>query len=289
MKLHGFPPQVFLLGAQKAGTTQLASYLAQHPEICLASPKEPDYFTQHWEKGLGWYESVFADNSKCLIDASTSYSCAPLPKHFTQDLEAKSAYSGIAERIYNTSPQAKFIYIMRDPVQRAYSAYLHQVRAGIENKTFAQSLQNNTYYMRTSHYAGQLDLYLEYFPISQFKFVFFEDFIRDPHEEVKKCFEFLALDPTVPLHQDVSQNKSFVYKGKWQKVNRLLKEKGGMNKIIKKIKPLVPDWLMHKVADTMITKPDPIPDTEKAKLEFFFQDANKQLKSLIKSERLPWE
>jgi hypothetical protein len=287
--MEEFQPKVFLLGAQKAGTTQLASYLEQHPDICLATPKEPDYFTQHWNKGLVWYGNVFADHTKCLIDASTSYSCATLPKYFAKDVGAKSAYSGIAERIYETSPDAKFIYIMRDPVQRAYSAYLHQVRAGLQNKTFAQSLLKSTYYMRTSHYAGQLELYLNYYPLSQFKFVFFEDLIQNPYSVVSDCFTFLGLDAKIPLHQDVSQNKSFVYKGRWQNINRLLRETGGMNQTIKKIKPFIPDWMVHKIAGNMIKKPEPIPKQEQARLTEFFQEANSQLKTLTGIARLPWE
>ena len=143
--------------------------------------------------------------------------------------------------------------------------------------------------MRTSHYAGQLELYLNYYPLSQFKFVFFEDLIQNPYSVVSDCFTFLGLDAKIPLHQDVSQNKSFVYKGRWQNINRLLRETGGMNQTIKKIKPFIPDWMVHKIAGNMIKKPEPIPKQEQARLTEFFQEANSQLKTLTGLARLPWE
>ena len=192
MSKYGFPPKIFLQGAQKAGTTQLASYLEQHPDINVSTPKEPDYYTKHWDKGLDWYRGRFEHLNKILIDASTSYSCAPLPKYFESHKNALSAYHGIPQRIKATVPDAKFIYIMRNPVKRAYSAYLHQVRAGLEPRPFNQAIQGSTYYLRTGHYAGQIELYLSHFSFEQFKFIFFEDFIAQPERVVKDCFDFIG-------------------------------------------------------------------------------------------------
>ena len=74
-----FPPEVYLIGAQKAGTTTLAYLLAQHPDICIAKNKEPHYFTGNSAKSLTWYEKQFPNHENTLcIDASTSYSFAPL-------------------------------------------------------------------------------------------------------------------------------------------------------------------------------------------------------------------
>jgi hypothetical protein len=286
--MEEFQPKVFLLGAQKAGTTQLASYLEQHPDICLATPKEPDYFTQHWNKGLVWYGNVFADHTKCLIDASTSYSCATLPKYFAKDVGAKSAYSGIAERIYETSPDAKFIYIMRNPVKRAYSAYLHQVRAGLEPRPFNQAIQGSTYYLRTGHYAGQIELYLSHFSFEQFKFVFFEDFIAQPERVVKDCFDFIGVDSSIVLSSKVSRNESFVYKGKWDRLNVMLRKKGGVNKVVKTIKPLLPRFLLHKAASVMTEKPPEMTFKQANWLAEYYIQPNQLLKNLIKIDKLPW-
>ena len=225
MSKYGFPPKIFLLGAKKAGTTQLASYLEQHPDINVSAPKGPDFYTKHWDSGLNWYRNHFDNLNKILIDASTRYSCAPLPKYFESDKNALSAYSDIPQPIKATIPDAKFIYIMRDSVKRTYSAYLHQVRAGLVPRSLTQALQGSIYYLRTGHFAGQIELYLNHFSIDCFKFIFFEGFIADPQKIVKDCFEFIGIDNLISLSNKVSRNQSFVYKGKWDRLNVMLRNK----------------------------------------------------------------
>src|SRR3569833_1019554 len=71
-----FPPQAFIIGAQKSGTTSLAYLLDQHPMIGLATPKEPDFLTVNWDRGLDWYRACFREPKEILIDASVSYTMA---------------------------------------------------------------------------------------------------------------------------------------------------------------------------------------------------------------------
>ncbi|WP_416306682.1 sulfotransferase domain-containing protein [Neptunicella sp. SCSIO 80796] len=288
MEEASFPPKIYLLGSQKAGTTQLASYLDQHPDICLANPKEPDYYTQHHEKGLQWYQQKFSRQSRCLIDASTSYSCAPLPNYFPQDVGFKSAYADIPQRIFNTVPDARFIYIMRNPVQRAYSAYQHQIRAGLEHRSFDEAVAANSYYLRTGHYVGQIELYLEYFPRERFKFVFFEDLIQQPHAIVRDCFRFIGLQDDVALTDEVSQNKSFVYKGGFGRINQMIGRKGGINKLVKSVKPLIPKSVMHLMAKAMTEKPESMTENQKNRLTDYYSQPNELLKSMLGIKQLPW-
>ena len=68
-----------MIGAAKSGTTSLAHLLDQHPHLTVAEPKEPDFYTRHWGLGLDWYRQTFAGaEGDLLLDASTSYSSAPL-------------------------------------------------------------------------------------------------------------------------------------------------------------------------------------------------------------------
>lgn len=276
------------MGAQKSGTTQLASYLDQHPEICLASPKEPDFFAQHYAKGLDWYKARFEKESACLIDASTSYSCAPLPEELDQDKGRESAYSGVAQRIYDTCPDACFIYIMRNPVDRAYSAYLHQVRAGLESKPFAEATESNTFYLRTGIYAGQLALYLRLFDRARFHFVFFEEFVSQPELQVRACFRFLGLDDSIALHKNVSRNQSFVYSGLLGRLNAQLGRHGGLNRLVKAVKPFIPRKLLESSAAVMTEKPDKLDPVMREKLEQFFKPHDEKLRTLLTTNRLPW-
>ena len=190
-----FPPEVFLIGPMKAGTTSFASHLADHPRICLAKPKEPAYFTRNWALGPDWYRTRFECSEDSLfLDATTAYSAAPTDL-FPGDDGTPSAFCGVPERIHSINPQARFIYILRDPVMRTYSAYWHLVRQGQETRNFRDVVAEDLSYLRPSDYYGQVKNYLEFFPLSSFLFLQFEHVIRDIPAAANKCFEFLGLTP----------------------------------------------------------------------------------------------
>src|SRR5579871_4715010 len=106
-----FPPQAFLIGAQRAGTTSLSGLLDQHPDIVLSTPKEPDFFSVNWEEGLGWYRSRFHRDATILLDASVSYTMTG------RDDASGTLPDTVPSRILETSPHAKFIYLVRDPAE----------------------------------------------------------------------------------------------------------------------------------------------------------------------------
>src|SRR3954447_17800429 len=150
-----FPPESYLIGAQKAGTTTLAFLLDQHPHLSIGETKEPHFFTDHWRKGLEWYRKQFPDsaNTVCL-DASTSYSMAPLTKGWKH--RDPKVYEGIPARVHSVRPDAKFIYLLRNPVDRTYSGYWHDVRMGVKNEPSKTALQRDPFYLDVSDYHGQL-------------------------------------------------------------------------------------------------------------------------------------
>ena len=101
-----------IIGAMKAGTTSLFKYLSQHPEICACQEKEPNFFASdiNWSKGLDWYQNLWKWNQdlhKIALEASTFYTRLP---------EANAA-----ERIAQIKAKFKFIYILRNPVERIES------------------------------------------------------------------------------------------------------------------------------------------------------------------------
>ena len=157
-------PNFFIVGAAKAGTTSLHRYLEQHPQVFMSSVKEPRFFEAGWEKigkarflipariaGEREYLQLFkeAGESKAIGEASPSY------------LYDEEAPYLIKEKI----PKAKIIISLRDPIDRAYSQYLHFVRAGIETKPFCDALFNELgdYYVQPGQYSDQVRRYLEVF------------------------------------------------------------------------------------------------------------------------------
>src|SRR5688572_24468381 len=111
-------PNFFIIGAMKAGTTSLWQYLRRHPEIFMSKLKEPGYFTEElrWDQGIEWYRSLFDDagSARAVGEASTSYTKWP-------------RFAGIPARMHALVPEARLIYLVRDPGDRIRSHYIHNL------------------------------------------------------------------------------------------------------------------------------------------------------------------
>lgn len=203
----GFPPGLFLIGAQKCATTFLAECLAAHVSVELASPKEPDYFTRHADKGLEWYAACFRNqNDKYLLDASTSYSVFPYAESSTAKAGPRS---GVPGRIYGANPRAQIIYVVRDPIQRAYASYWHSVRRGEEDRSFLDAIDHADWYLDGSRYYHQLRQYMKYFSPEQIYVVSMKAFIQDPQTTVTNLLHELGIpDPTQVALDTSHRNKS---------------------------------------------------------------------------------
>jgi len=194
-EVRAFPPIAYLIGAQKSGTSYLASLLDQAPDVCLATPKEPHFFTREWGVGLDWYRKRFRDDAaKVFLDASTSYSAAPVHEgmNIARD-PASSRLAGVPTRIRSVQPEARFIYVIRDPVARAWSSYWHDVRIGEQDAPFREAIERYPSYTDISDYLAQIRLYREQFPPARFLFLRFEDLRQYPKTTVLQCRRFVGL------------------------------------------------------------------------------------------------
>lgn len=228
-----FPPESFLIGAQKAGTTTLAYLLNQHPQITIGQTKEPHFFTDNWSKGLDWYRKQFPGSSDAIcMDASTSYAMAPLTEGWKH--RDPSVYENIPGKVHAVSPEAKFIYLLRDPVDRTYSGYWHDVRMGVKNEGFGAALHSNPFYLDVSDYHGQVRRWLEYFPLSSFHFVLFEEMKARPNQVVDECLAFLGLPKgTESITLDSAQNQSYRVGWVGRRVNQIEIALPGLRAVLK--------------------------------------------------------
>lgn len=199
-----FPPRAFMIGAQKAGTTSLAELLGQHPGIVVSDPKEPDYFNVHWEKGIDWYRARFARHEGVLLEASVSYSMA-------RDVEwDRGTDREVPQRIHALSPDAKFIYVVRDPAERCYSAYWHEVRARGEKQALRDVVSRKIYYTMGSYYHLQISRYLPFFPLDRFLIVDFRRLAKEPEAVAKECAAFIgAGHPEFGFKRDRPKNQAY--------------------------------------------------------------------------------
>jgi hypothetical protein len=195
-------------GTEKAGTTSVFVYLAEHPEVCVATNKETDFFR------TGWTGDVDADRRAYARHFRSCAAAVPIV------MEASPGYLGeassVAPRIAATVPDVKLLFILRDPVERLYSSYhFHVGRLGIpENLRFedyvkkcfaydlgeadAAALQLDEWFLKTmqfGRYADYLEPYLKTFPRERIKVMFFECLREDQAAFMRELSAFLGIDP----------------------------------------------------------------------------------------------
>lgn len=178
-------PNLFIIGAQKSGTSSLFNYITTHPDIFPAVDKEPQYFNtpdpgqSRLSKYLTNYREAKAERFRC--EASPHYTMRP-------------RWEGTAERIKAFSPDAYLIYIVRDPFSRLVSQYQHNVRYHQEDRTPDECVRTDPSFILKSHYAYQLQPYLELFPREHIHIETFERMITDPAAACRRVFQFLGID-----------------------------------------------------------------------------------------------
>ena len=204
-QLIGFPPKLYVIGAQKAGTTALCEHLDRLPAVELATPKEPAYFTRNFQRGIDWYRACFRTSDRILLDGTPGYTAA-------HPRDASSPHNAAAARLHALSPDARLIYIVRDPIRRAWSAYWHAVRVGTEERSPSAALTGDSAYVRGSLYAFQIERYLQLFPRGQVLCVDNGYFRTEPDAVVEGIARWLGVAPTpeAPVNQR-DYNTSFRY------------------------------------------------------------------------------
>ena len=282
------PPSLFLIGAQKAGTTYLATLLGQHPDVCLSEPKEPHYFTQHWEKGEDWYQACFPrPERRFLLDASPSYSAAPLGSELGEAYPP-SRMAHVPERIAIMAPDARFIYLMRDPVGRTYSSYWHSVRAGNEQRSFAEVIRNDSYYLRMGCYFHQLEHYFKHFDRDRFQLLFFEDFIKAPQVVANRCLSWLGLSPMADLRLAQGKNESYTYGPVLTWLNRRLSREGGLKWLTRNAKRIVPHSVLRAWRVALTEQIPPLAQEDREWLADYFAEPNRQLETELGLQLPGW-
>jgi len=181
---HGRFPDFLIIGAARSGTSSLYLYLMRHPRIYLSTPKEPTFFSHPdvFVRGVPWYQSLFekAETDQLCGEASTTYTRWP------HTLDASAL-------LHRVVPRAKLIYLLRHPVERAFSHYRHHMRKGV-TMTFEEALSRDSIYVDCSRYTMQIERYLRFFSPTQLLFVFLEDLESKPRNVLPRIQEFLGLD-----------------------------------------------------------------------------------------------
>lgn len=179
---------VVVIGAMKGGTTSLHQYMNLHPEIFMSKLKELDFFVEEkrWRRGETWYRRQFAG-------AGTAQVCGESSPNYTK----WPRFPGVPERMVKLLPRARLIYVLRDPVRRTYSHYVHNLSNGRERRdireAFAEFEGNN--YVMSSRYELQLQRFLAHYPRESMLLLTQETLRDDRRAVMREVFEFLEVDP----------------------------------------------------------------------------------------------
>ena len=159
-------PDFICIGSMRAGTTTLYDYCARHSEIGVSRIKETDYFikSKNHDRGLQWYKNLFPNKAKICGEFSPNYSKA-------------YAFPDVPNRMHAVIPNAKIIYIVRHPVDRAISQYNHAYLSGQNPPDVAHLLGTHewAHLIDTSSYHRQIKQFLAYYHASQLLVLNFDD------------------------------------------------------------------------------------------------------------------
>lgn len=176
-----FLPNLVVIGGMKCGTSSLHFYLRKHPQILMSAEKELNFFIEemNWTRGVQWYASHFRE--------------APVRGEVSPNYTACQRFPGVPERMHELVPDAKLIYLVRDPIERAISHWIHNYSHGREDRPFDEAIRHWSYVER-SQYWRQLQAFLDYFPARQVLVVEAEELRHRRQETLRGIFDFLNVD-----------------------------------------------------------------------------------------------
>lgn len=181
---EGRLPSFLMIGATKAGSTSLFDWLRAHPDVYMHPTKELRYFTAEHNLGLGedWYRAQFADagGATAVGEASNAYARAP-------------AYAGVPARVRALIPEARLVYLVREPFRRLESHYRWRLSTGYEWRPPARALRDEPSYLAASLYGAQVAAWAEHFDPSRILVLQAEALFRDPAPHLERLCAHLGV------------------------------------------------------------------------------------------------
>jgi hypothetical protein len=215
-------PNFLVIGAPKCGTTSLHHYLSQHPEVYVPKRKELHYFS------YAYMQRFAAGPGDAHLLAPLCATRQAYEKHYERagaqpavgDVSPSYLYyAEVSERIQAELGRPKIVVVLRDPIGKAFSQYMHLVRDNRETLPFYEALMAEEQRMRdgwaalwryaeSSLYADKLERYLTIFGADHVKILLFEELTRAPHLVMRDLFTFLGVDNRFSPDTSTVHNKS---------------------------------------------------------------------------------
>ncbi|MCP4245467.1 MAG: sulfotransferase domain-containing protein [bacterium] len=191
-------PNFLIAGASKAGSTWLRICLEDHPEVFMPSGPTLDFFSRNYDKGMAWYASHFKDTGgrQTVGEKSTSY----------------IIFDDVPERIRAWNPDVRLIFILREPIARAYSHYCMNYRGGAISGDVDAELHADSRLVREGFYHHNIGRFLALFPREQVHILLYDDLRADAEKFYANVCTILGVDPT--YKPEMLHGKAHVKKGK---------------------------------------------------------------------------
>ena len=188
-------PNFIIIGAMKCATSSLHEQLNQQPGISMSELKEPNFFSndEEYNKGSEWYLSHFEEaNINDLIgESSTHYTKLP-------------TYPHTIERLQKYLPDAKFIYVMRHPINRLVSQYIHEWSQRVISVGINESIDPHPELLEYSLYTKQLQPYFDTFGQERVLPIFFERMLTTPQTELERICRFIGYKDQPQWYQELN-------------------------------------------------------------------------------------
>ena len=177
-------PHFVIIGAMKCATTTLHDQLARQDGVFMSDPKEPNFFSDDaiWARGVDWYGELFAGAPSGSVRGESSTHYTKLPD-----------YPRAIERLASVIPDARFVYVMRDPIDRLVSQYIHEWSVRKIDRPLDRAVREHPELINYSRYAYQIRPWLEQFGPACVLPVFFERLTREPQAEFERICRFVGV------------------------------------------------------------------------------------------------
>lgn len=282
-------PNFLIIGAQKSGTTSLYEYLCQHPQVYMSPIKEPHFFTYEGESHL---------SNKIITDWERYIALFSMAKpHHVAIGEASPSYlhaQNAPERIARYLPDVRLIAILRNPIDRAFSNWLHNVRNGREKLSFREALAKEEermrqgigyafYYKFKGFYYQHLSRYIHKFPREHIRVYLFEELSSNPMELLKDIFVFLDIDTSVQINIQ-QHNVSGIPRGFLGGIFNYIRKLKAIQKLGKQF---VSERLRRRIRSKVLEKPVLENELRKYLIELYREDIIK-LEHLLGRDLSNW-
>ncbi len=279
MKSMSTLPRFLHIGMPKSGSSFLYTLLKQHPGVNLSKLQKINFYGQNFSKGWDWYWSLF-DQKDDKVPVDTS------PKLFQYGSEA-------AFRIKQYISEPRFLVILRNPANYVFSHYRMHFNNGFflknyrdkfeKNPSFKEIVEKLPEYLERGKYFKNFQVWLEYFNLSNFHVVIFENFVREPQKYMDRIFDFFLLDkiqiePVRETSKNVAMKNPLFYKFK-----RFFLRHEKLKNVLKKSRYL------DRTFDLLFTKPSHLPDEYRSVLFEYYKEDMAQLGELLKINTSIWK